>query len=270
MVKKLFKHEFLAQLRLWLPMQIILLAVALFGRIVQLFETDTTAYDIVFVSSIVIYVLAMMVSLLLTAIFSIVRFYKNLFSHEGYLSFTLPVTVDQHLLVKTTVSAAAMAGSLIVAFISFMFFAAGELFVEVMKAAGYLIKRFIQEFGNANFAFYLVEGILLAAVLLLGGFLLYYACIALGQTFKKNRVMGAVAVYFIYYAITQVLGTIFIVIMNFLADTSFYDAIVNFIDTCPEGFLHIMLCGLLVFAAALSAVYYLVTRAVIRKKLNLE
>ncbi len=270
MVKKLFKHEFMAQLRLWLPMQIILLAVALFGRIVQFFETDTTPYDIVFGSSVIIYVLALVVSMILTVVFGIVRFYKNLFTHEGYLSFTLPVTTDQHILVKTLVSSCAMVGSLVVAFLSFAFFTAGEVFIEVMKAAGYLVKRFIQEVGNINFSFYLAEGIALLAVCLLGGFLLYYACIALGQTFKKNRVIGAVGVYFIYYAINQFFGTLLVIVINFLSGTSFFDAIVEFIDTCPEGFVHIVLIGLLLFAAVMAGVYYLVIRLVIRNKLNLE
>ena len=270
MVKKLFKHEFLAALRLWLPMQIILLAVALFGRIVQLFETDTTAYDIVFGSSTVIYVLAIFTSLLLTMIFGIIRFYKNLFSHEGYLSFTLPVTTEQHITVKTVVAACSMLGSLLVVFISFAVFTAGEVFVEVMKAVSYLIKRFIGEFGGVNFAFYLVEGIALVAVSLLGGFLLYYACIALGQTFKKNRVLGAVGVYFIYYTIVQIFSTVLMIIVAFWADMPFFEAIVNFIDTCPEGFVHIVLIGSLVSALVMTAVYFLIVRLVIRKKLNLE
>ena len=270
MVKKLFKHEFLAALRLWLPMQIILLAVALFGRIVQFFETDTTAYNIVFGSSAVIYVLAIFTSLMLTQIFGIVRFYKNLFSPEGYLSFTLPVTTEQHITVKTVVAACSMVGSLLVAFISFAVFTAGEVFVEVMKAAGYLIKMFINEFGRVNFVFYLAEGIALLAVGLLGGFLLYYACIALGQTFKKNRVIGAVGVYFIYYAIVQLCSTVLMIILTFWANTPFFEAIVDFIDTCPEAFIHLALIGLLLFAMVMTAVYFLIIRLVIRKKLNLE
>lgn len=270
MVKKLFKHEFLAQLRLWLPMQIILLAVALFGRIVQFFETDTTAYDIVFGSSVVIYVLAIFAAVMLTLIFGIVRFYKNLFSCEGYLSFTLPVTADQHIMVKTLVSGCAMFGTLLVAFLSFAVFTAGDVFIEVMKAAGYLIKRFIAEFGGANFVFYLIEGILFVSIGTLGCYLLYYACIALGQTFKKNRVLGAVGVYFIYYTIVQAISTVLMIAVSFLAETTFFEAIADFVDTCPEAFIHIVLCGAVILCTLFSALYFGIIRLIIRKKLNLE
>ncbi len=270
MVKKLFKHEFLAVLRLWLPMQIILMAVALFGRIIQFFETDTQAYRIVFGSATVIYVIALIASVMLTLIFGIVRFYKNMFTCEGYLSFTLPVTPTQHIMVKTLVAGASMVGTVLVAFLSFMFFTAGEVFVEVMKAVGYLIKRFSAEFGAGNTVAYVVEGVLLVAAYILMMYLLYYACIALGQTFKKNRVVGAVGVFFIYYAITQVIGTIFIIICTFLADNGFFVAIADFIDSQPEISVHLILCTLLLWIALLAGLYFWVVKIVIRNKLNLE
>ena len=270
MVKKLFKHEFLAALRLWLPMQVILLAVALFGRLIQFFETNTQAYRIVFGSSMVIYVLALIASLFLTLVFGIVRFYKNLFSSEGYLSFTLPITTDQHILVKTLVATASMVGTVLVAFLSFMVVSAGEVFVEVMKAAGYLIGKFAEEFGSANTIGYIAEGILLVLVSIAMAYLLYYACIALGQTFKKNRVIGAVGVYFIYYTITQIIGTILVIICTFLAESGLFAAISNFIDAQPEFSIHLIMILLLIWAALSAGIYYLVIRWVIRNKLNLE
>lgn len=270
MVKKLFKHEFLAMLRLWLPMQVILVAVALFGRFIQLFETDTQAYRIVFGSATVIYILALIASVFLTLVFGIVRFYKNLFSCEGYLSFTLPITANQHILAKSVVATASMVGTVLVAFLSFMIFTVGEVFIEVMKAAGYLIGRFSETFGAGNTVGYIAEGILLILVFIAMTYLLYYGCIALGQTFKKNRVVGAVGVYFIYYAITQVIGTIIILVCNVLANTGFFIAIADFIDAQPEFSIHLIMIILLVWAAVLAGIYYLVIRWVIRNKLNLE
>lgn len=270
MVKKLFKHEFLAVLRLWLPMQIILMAVALFGRIIQFFEIDTTAYNIVFGSARIIYGIALVAAVLLTLIFGIVRFYKNLFSCEGYLSFTLPVTAGQHIMVKTLVAGASMVGTALLAFLSFMVFTAGELFAEIMKAIGYLIKRFSSVFGVGNAVAYVIEGVFLIAIYILMMYLLYYACISLGQTFKKNRVIGAVGVFFIYYAITQVIGTILVIVCTFLADSGFFLAIADFIDAQPEISVHLILCGLIVFVALFAGLYFWINHTVIRKKLNLE
>lgn len=270
MVKKLFKHEFLAALRLWLPMQVILLAVALFGRLIQFFEADTQAYRIVFGSATVIYVIALFAAVMLTLIFGIVRFYKNLFSCEGYLSFTLPITPTQHIMAKTLVAGASMVGTILVAFLSFMLFTAGEVFAEVMKAAGYLIKLFTKEFGVGNTIAYVIEGIALIAIYILMMYLLYYACIALGQTFKKNRVVGAVGVYFIYYAITQVVGTVLVILCTFLAESGLFAAISNFVDAQPELSVHLGMWFILFWSALFAAIYFLIIKWVIRNKLNLE
>ena len=100
MVKKLFKHEILSYMRLWVPTQIILLAVAFFMRILLFFESDQAIFNIVFGSSVFVYVVACLASMGITFVFGIIRFYKNLFTHEGYLTFTLPVSARAHIFVK--------------------------------------------------------------------------------------------------------------------------------------------------------------------------
>ncbi len=269
MVKKLFKHEILAWLRVWTPMQIILLAVAAFGRVWQFFENDSMAYDIIFGSAVGLYVVAIIASIGLVTVFGVVRFYKNLFSREGYLSFTLPVTPAQHIWVKMLTAGLFSLLSLVVIFLSFGVFTAGEFFVEIVKALSYIMKQAIPLLG-AHLIFYIIEFVLLMAVAVLGGSLLYYTCIALGQTFKKNRVIGAIGVYFIYYIINQVIGTVLSVIIMLLAQTDFFLAIGRFIEENPFETVHIVLCGSLVLSSLLAALYFVITHAVMRKKLNLE
>lgn len=47
---------------------------------------------------------AVRMPLVVTAVILIQRFYKNLLGSEGYLMFTLPVTVSQHLFSKTIIA----------------------------------------------------------------------------------------------------------------------------------------------------------------------
>lgn len=269
MVKKLFKHEILAWLRVWVPMQIILLAVAAFGRVWQLFENDSMTYDIIYGSAIALYVVAIIASIGLVTVFGVVRFYKNLFSREGYLSFTLPVTPAQHIWVKLLTAGMFSVFSMLVVLLSFGVFTAGELFSEIIKALSYIIKQAIPLLGS-HLIFYIIEFVLMIGVALLAEYLLYYVCIALGQTFKKNRVIGAVGVYFIYYIINQVIGTILSVIIMLLAETDFFLAIGRFVEENPFETVHIVFCVGLVFGALLAALYFVITHAVMRKKLNLE
>lgn len=269
MVKKLFKHEINAYLRIMLPVYGCLMIVAILGRFIQLFETDTTAYGIINGSSIFAYVVGVLICFGFSTIFSVVRFYKNLFTGEGYLTFTLPATPTQHLLVKLLTSLLFGFTSTIVVIISFMAITAGDVFNEVIKALAYMAKIYIPKIGF-HIWFYLLEAVILLILMASFGCLLYYTCISIGQLSKKNRVLCAVGVYIGYYFITQILGTIFMVVMTFIATTPFMEAIIEFATNHTYAFVHIILCVLIIFTAVISLVCFIITRYIMTKKLNLE
>lgn len=270
MVKKLFKHETVAWLRGMLPMYAILLGVALLGRIVQIFEDGSSVpYNIFFTSSVVVYCITIIVCVIMTAIFCITRFYKNLFTSEGYLSFTLPVTTSNHILTKLLTALLFSLISLAVVFLSFFIFMFGDAFTETMKAASYLSGLVFKDIG-AHYIFYVIEIILIAIVSCAAQYLLFYACISVGQIARKNRILAAFGVYFGYYFATQMLGTIFIIIVTL--NDSFFERIYNYIvgNFSDYTFYHIILCGVLVVDILLSCLYYFVSHRMIKKKLNLE
>ena len=266
MVKKLYKHEFEAYLRVWVPMQLVLLGIAILARLIQLFESETIAYNIINASSILAFTLATVVSGGLTAIFSIVRFYKNLFTGEGYLAFTLPVTPTQHILTKLFTALAFNVATVLTALLALSVVTAGDVFVEVLKAIGYLWNVFYRELGT-HLTFYVIEIVVFMVVATLTGTLLYYGCIAVGQLFKKNRVLAAVGVYFGYYAVTQVLGTVVILIGS--VTTLFLD-LENFFLLHGKEAVHWMLCGFTVWYALLGVAYAFLIRYILTHKLNLE
>ncbi len=268
MVKKLYKHEIQAYLRVWIPMQIVLLGIALLGRLVQLFEADSAVYNIINISSIIAYVLAVVVAIGLTFVFSVVRFYKNLFTAEGYLSFTLPVTPTQHILTKLFTAMLFYAATIVTVLLSVCVITMGDVLGEVGKAIAYLWRVLGEELGT-HMAFYIVELTVLLAVLLMTTLLLYYGCMAVGQLSNKNRVLMAVVAYFVYYLITQVFGTIVIVI-GFVVPETWIAFFENWwIYNTKEAF-HWIFCGFIVWEGLLGTVFAFVTRHILRRRLNLE
>ena len=268
MVKKLFKHEIYAYLRTILPMHLILIGVGLLGRIVQFFENDSTTYSIIFWSSVVAFCVGAVVCVLLTLIFGIRRFYTNLFTGEGYLSFTLPVTETQHIWVKNTVAVLGQVASLLMIIVATCVITFGDVCVELFKAGGYLLKMAHEECGFHIFL-YAVELIVVLYLALSVSFMLYYACIAIGQRAKKNRVAAAIGVYFIYYFITQVIGTVAIIIFDNI-DYEIIQRIVEWIEKNPCEFIHIVAGTIIILLAILGTVYYAITKHIVSKKLNLE
>ncbi len=269
MVKKLFKEEMLSYTRNLTPIRLILIGIALLTRFIQFFENESIAYDITFGSSVVVLVIAILVCLVMSVVICIRRFYSNLFTNEGYLTFTLPVNNDQIIISK-------LLGNLVQSFltditvvVSVMIATAGEVLVELFKAAGFLLEHYFTAL-KVDGAFYIFEFILLIIVSLISSFLLFYACITLGQTAKKHRVLAAVGIYFGYYYACQILGTIFTIVFATYYEFFNFEPIINFISENPRASLHIGLVVMIILQAIIAFVYYIITRFVLKKKLNLE
>ena len=268
MVKKLYKHEIQAYLRVWIPMQIVLLGIALLGRLVQLFETDSAVYNTINISSVIAYILAAVASVGLVFVFSVVRFYKNLFTAEGYLSFTLPVTPTQHILVKLFTALMFYFATFLAVALSVCIITMGDVLCEVGKAVGYLWRLLGKEVG-VHMGFYIAEVAVLFVVLLMTTLLLYYGCLSVGQLSSKNRVLMAVVAYFVYYLITQVFGT-FVIVIGFVVPETWITFFENWYMYNTKEAFHWIFCGLIVWEGLLGTVYAFVTRHILCRRLNLE
>ena len=273
MVRKLFKHELKYYIRSLAPMYIVLAVVALLGRIVFFFEEESTAYEILQGSSIFMLVVACVAALFLCELFCLVRFYKNLFSGEGYLTMTLPATPTQHLLTKLLGAVIANLATLVAVILAVCLFTVGPWLVEICKAIAFLFKRVLEaeQEPAKHVMLYLAEyGVVLLAALFTS-LLIYYACICVGQLAKKNRIIAAIGTYFGLYVITQIAGTVLIAVasvtdimekfgnwLSNLEDAQFY--------AWTHGFFWIAIgCILLVGAG-----FFLISKLIISRKLNLE
>ncbi len=269
MVKKLFKHEFLAYARVMSIVYIILLTVATANRIIQIFEADTMAYSIINTFSWITYYISVFMVFIFTFWMSIVRFYRNLFTAEGYLTFTLPVTPTQHIWVKSTTALCVGIVTVIVALISGCIVTAGELLVEIWKAIAFLLE---EAFGNAGIQFVFIA-IDLIVFLLIGSYtsiLLYDTFISIGQLSKKNRILSAVGAYFVYYIARQIIGAIIVVIFTQLAMNGFIERLGMWIGKHPYAATHIGFWTAILLCCLFTFIEFIVIRKIITKKLNLE
>lgn len=273
MVKKLFKHEFIAYWRVMSIVYLVLFTVAGAGRVIQFFETDSTPYKIVFTFSCITYGISILAALGFTFVLGIVRFYKNLFTGEGYLTLTLPVTPSQHIWVKVATAVCMELVTLVAVLLSGCIITAGDMLVEIWKAAAYLLGQLWGEIGAQSIAI----GSEIAVLFLLGSFssyLLYYTFIAIGQLFKKHRILAAVGAYFVYYIASQVVSTILVVVISILSMSGaldgFFAWLVELSQHHPYILTHgtIWVCALLPLAAIW--VEFLIIRGIVSRKLNLE
>ena len=273
MVKKLYKHEFRSHLRILWVVWAALLAISAGARIVQFFEADSIPYKIISTTSFVTYGVAILAAFAFTSVLGIIRFYKNLFTSEGYLSFTLPVTTSQHIWVKAVSVVCMEVLTFLVVLLSGCVLTSGEMLVELWKAMVYLVDLFCKVLGIHG-PILIAEYVILLVVTLFASVLLHYTFISIGQLFRKNRILATVGVYFVYYILSQMLSTAFYVFFSLFSLTPAFEKFFLWYDylftTHPYATLHSILWIAIVVQAITVLVEFWVVKLIITKKLNLE
>ncbi len=273
MVKKLFKHEAIYYARTLIIFEIVLFSLAISTRFVMFFEFDHWIYYLVQGSSFVMFTLASIACIYASIAMSVIRFYKNLFSQEGYLTFSLPISTNQHILVKLISALVYSSITLASVFVTALITISGDLLNELIKAGWYLLcKAFeIVSFSDGiNIAIYIIYFIIILLLASIQNLLLFYGCISIGQTAKKNRVLAAVGCYFAYNFAMQVIGTFFTIIFNLLVLNINIDNFAEFFANNTHLCLHTFFIVNIIAMAAINVLFYLVNHKIISKKLNLE
>ena len=260
---KLLKYEWKACARTCLPLYGVLILMSVISRILYVIPKNASLAFMLPAISSMLYMCVMVAAFVVTAVILIQRFYKNLLGSEGYLMFTLPVTVSQHLLSKTIIAVVMMGLSGLSAMLSIGIFADmsfGVVFVD-------MIKGLAQNGG-------ILLGLEMFALIVLGiaGMALFlYLCIALGHLASRHRLMMSIVWYVVLSAVLQFLLLLVMMGAGNAVPQPFVDLMkVWFNGITPAGAAHLVL--LFCCAAALigDAVYFLATRWILVHKLNLE
>ncbi len=270
MVKKLFKHELISYLHTLPIVYIVLFGIGLMGRFIRAFEDDSTTYVILNGSASAMLFIASFAAVVLTTVFCLIRFYKNLFSGEGYLTLTLPVSVESHLFVKTIGALIANVATALAIALAVCTFFAGDWLHEIIKALLYLFKYATMSYGTANMILYVGEILLLMLTMTLAQLLTFYMCICIGQSLRRGRIIAAIGIYYGLTLLTQGIGTALLIAQTFLEDSQFIIHLNRWIIQHKPTFVHLILCGIIVLGILWSGICFLISRAMMKKRLNLE
>lgn len=275
MLKKLLKYDLRAIFKLWWIMAVSSLGLSVIGglclKTLTSMEANEMSPIIVIMAAlgIVATVIGLSAFLVVTMILIYVRFYKNFFTDEGYLTFTLPVKRSQLLnskLISTFVATIATYVVLIFDVILLLAIGIPDFFSsDVWKMLGHFFGVTVKEMG-IYFFIYAIEILLLAFLTSLSSMLLVYICITLASVIvKKARVITAIGIY--YGATTVVTFSaelVYLFGIMFLGNT-----ITNLSASATMGAIALILLVLTVFIAALTTALYLIEYYLLDKKLNL-
>lgn len=261
MLVKLLKHDMKAISRYLLPMHLFLLLTSIAGHFsVTLHAARFPRYA--FPLMLIAYITVIMVVCMGTYLIITIRFYKNLFTDEGYLTWTLPATAGQHLLSKYISGAIWCFVDMIVILISVsLLLITPEVWNDRLQ--------FITEF-QTTFHMNLVTLIWILIIIYLIEILIapicMYICVAVGQLFSSHHILGAVITYFLLATLSS------IVLFASLMASGYMPLLFGTTQVSNAVFIdYLFFCTKfsIIFSGILGIASYIGTYYIMKKRLNL-
>lgn len=261
MLGKLIKYDLKASAKIFLLLHVIFLLICAAARFLFMdrinfhasAETLITPITIMLVlGTFLITTLSLCTNLLIAF-----RFYRNLFSKEGYLSWTLPVSGVTHLWAKIISGYLLTALDITAIYAGILLLVTGrnvtDAYQSIAPEMTEAIGMPLSSFGLCVFIFCVVGGI--------SSVLLIYFSICVGQLFPAHRVLCAVAAYFITSFVIQ------IAVLVIMAALGMLDYAASSNTMADEMFS--LLVPNTIFALILCIAQYAAVHYIMKRKINL-
>ncbi|MEE1313228.1 MAG: hypothetical protein UHS41_05720 [Lachnospiraceae bacterium] len=252
MLGKLIKYDLKAMGKTMVPLWITVIIIGLiygiqtyFGFMAPMFDEGMSGILILVLFSIFLAIFV------LNIIFVIQRFWNGLLKEEGYLMFTLPVSIRSLILSKSISSFLISLGSVITAGIVASFMALGAFSYQE-------VKDFVNEISsmiviNSEFIIDMILQMFIIILSIISGIYEAYAAMAIGHLSNKNRFVFS---FVSYIVLSGIVGTIEGFIIDILDNMMLEDLVYSIL--------------MLVLTIVLIIVYHAITEFILRKRLNLE
>lgn len=254
MVRKLLKHELYCIFRVAFVPAIIMVLLAIIARVSLISDNNGGGATVLLI---LCFVYAVLATLGVCYFFGISRFFKSLFTGEGYMTLSLPVTADQLIVSKLVSSVITMFAGIIACTLASCIFLIGlpqEVFAEIGNVMEGM-EIVMSDMWTSDPALG-VEMILMIILSIPAGFLEFYFVMCVAQLFTvKNRKTIAVLLY---------IGIAFA--WSMLDTTLISPMLENITENVSP---HLTMWLEIIFTAALDVGCYLFVRYILKNKVNL-
>ena len=201
-------------------------------------------------------------------IYLAVHFYKTMYTDEGYLTHTLPVSGRELLWSKLIPMAAwSLLTMLVVVLAVLIFGGMGMLFagregivdMTVIWEEIHKLIRQMQLMGGSSLTAFIISMVYIMIVGIFNGPMMLAASIAIGQLVGKHRILGAIGAYFGITTVFQI-----------ASQAVFFPIMIGVEGDNPLPLLTGMYFGIGTVSLVVTVLLYFVTEYLVTKKLNLE
>lgn len=281
MLKKLFKYEWKFFWKVPTVINSFLIIMTIIGVISlasPFWEMDIAGIEIMLGLAVFFYILAIAACSIGVTAYIAIRYYKNVYTDEGYLTNTLPVTARQIVLSKlcTGVIWSFITGIIVIASILSLVYTAMlsyediDIIYELSRGFSDFLPSFKDSVG-IDFFLFLFLSLIYTVLSTALSILKIYVAIALGQLFTRHKVAGAVIWYIGEYVVFEII-TSFLYQMPSYSNGLFYTFFsvgmsynYNFADSA----LSVLLISIGLTFAFCAGLYF-ITEHMLKNQLNLD
>lgn len=276
MLGKLIKHEWRSVWKILGGVNLFLILYTFAGVLSfhsSIWHSTNSIIEVLLVLASIFYFISIAAIGIIVIAYITVRFYRNIYTDEGYLMHTLPVSQKELIFSKLLIAFIWTAITEIVIFISVVSIALTVLSVKDGMKITNMWSAFFKIIANNSVWFKETFGIsvttgtiftLIAGIVsIFQSILMIYTAISLGQLLQKHKILGSFLSYIGINAVFQFLQSIIMIPMMFSFDTS---------ATLPEIFASIFPYYYLAIGESiiLSILFFFLTEYLMKKKLNLD
>ena len=278
MLRKLLKYDFGAVIKLWCIGALAVLVLAMGGGFCQrILNSGRELHGIIDLTAnmgMLLSALGILAFSVLTLIFLALRFYKNFFTDEGYLTFTLPVKLHKLINAKLILIFTVMfMTGLLLYLASFLGEVIGsENYFETLQYRFDNIKEtvdYLQKGGYLGWAvLYIVELVGIGFFMTLFNYLFLFCCITFGSIVaKRAKVAASIGIYFGANFVFSIVVAIF---MSFgISAFILWVGTAKLTETQGMQIAAAVMFGIMALMAMLCSLLYTLQYRLLDRKLNL-
>ena len=205
MLGKLMKHEFRATARIMLPVMGAMAALALLAnpsiRGLAGNLSDVPMLKILFTLIIIFFGAAVVATVVMSLVIMVSRFYRNLLKDEGYLMFTLPVSVHELIWSKLIVSLVWFLATGLLIFLVMALMALNlshtnlEMILKQLPSWSEILGWLDEAGVRGQVITFLVQIVLGTLIGIIALCLHFYGAMALGHMFSKDKVLLSIVFF---------------------------------------------------------------------------
>ncbi len=275
MLKKLLKYDFKSIFKFWWIAAVTALALSVIGGFsIQVLRAERDLPQVVDVSAgmmLFISIFSLFAFAVLTTILIFIRYYKNFFTDEGYLTFTLPVKTGSLINSKLLVSVLTSAATFVMLMINAGFIVGIGFFEEIFNKEFFqyaleIIKDIFDTFGGYVFV-YALEGLIMVLLSFLFSYLFLFSCITLASVItQKARIITAIGIYYGVNCVISFVMQLFVI----FGVTDIMEKIGNLGEKLWPPVLALAIFAVIIFMALSCVLLYTLQYWMLDRKLNLS